>query len=121
MNTICLGGRVYGIKKINTSSGTPMSKFRLQISRYKGEAFYVDVVSFDKNAEFVEKHVKEGSGVVVSGKIDEETWDKDGITQRRIKVISDRVDFLPIAGKKSQDEPQQSEPKETTQQEETVF
>jgi len=102
MNNVGMGGRVYGLENIATKSGASMAKFRLQMPRYKKDAFYIDVISFDKNADFVNQHVKEGSGVFVSGKLDEDSWEKDGTKQRRLKIIADRVEFLPINQKKQE-------------------
>lgn len=111
MNSVGLGGRVYGVESIATKKGGSMVKFRLQINRYKKDAFYVDVVSFDKNADFVQQHVKDGSGVFVSGKLDEDMWEKDEVKHRRLKLIADRVEFLPTNqkkddGVKDEDKPQ---------------
>lgn len=100
MNSVAFGGRVYGVTQVTTKSGVSMTKFRLQVSRFKKEAMYIDVVSFDKNADFVNNHVKEGSGVFVAGKLDEDTWMKDEVKQYRLKVVADRVEFLPVNQKK---------------------
>lgn len=100
MNTVGMGGRVYGVEQITTKSGASMVKFRLQSSRYKKDAFYVDVITFDKSADFISQHVKDGSGVFVSGKLDEDAWEKDGVKQRRLKIVADRVEFLPTTPKK---------------------
>lgn len=101
MNTVGMGGRVYGVEQINTKTGASMVKCRLQASRYKKDAFYVEVIAFDKNADFMIKHVKEGSGVFISGKLDEDTWDgKDGAKMRKLKIVADRVEFLPSTQKK---------------------
>lgn len=116
MNSVALGGRVYGVESIVTKSGASMVKFRLQVQRYKKEAFYVDIVSFDKNADFVQQYVKDGSGVFVSGKLDEDFWEKEDVKHRKLKLIADRVEFLPNTQKKEtvKDE---SETKVTTQEE----
>lgn len=100
MNSVAFGGRVYGVTQVTTKSGVSMTKFRLQVSRFKKEAMYIEVVSFDKNADFINNHVKEGSGVFVSGKLDEDTWMKDDVKQYRLKVVADRVEFLPTNQKK---------------------
>lgn len=100
MNNLGLGGRVYGVTPITTKSGVSMTKFRLQVSRYKKDAFYIEVIAFDKNAEFIAQHVKDGSGVFVSGKLDEETWMKDDVKQYRLKLLADRIEFLPSIQKK---------------------
>lgn len=123
MNTVALGGRVYGVETFATKNGGKMSKFRLQVARYKKDAMYMDVVAFDKNADFVEQFVKEGSGVSISGKLDLEQWQKDGEEKKnyRWKVLADRVEFLPSNKKPEDKDGEPSKPAEVIVPEEILF
>ena len=100
MNTVAFGGRVYGVSQVTTKSGVLLSKFRIQIQRYKKDSFYLEVNCFDKNAEFVNNHVQDGCGVFVTGKLDEDKWTKDDVQHSRMRIIADRVEFLPTNQKK---------------------
>lgn len=47
-----------------------------------------------QNAEFVEKYAKKGAKVFVEGKLHTETWEKDGIQNKRTLIEADDIQLL---------------------------
>ncbi len=54
---------------------------------------FVDVMAWGKVAETIGKHCGKGAGVLVSGRLDMETWEKDGTKRSRLVVTADEVRF----------------------------
>lgn len=68
------------------------------------KVLYIDVDTWDKQAEFVNKYVKKGSLLGIAGKLKMDEWtDKEGKKQTKYAIVADRVHF--IGGKKKSEEP----------------
>jgi single-strand DNA-binding protein len=104
LNNIVLAGNV--VKDPTTRStptGKNVSTLRLAVNNPLNdkEVLYIDIETWDKQAEFVGKHVKKGSSVSAVGRLRLDEWMKDGNKQSKYLVIADRVNF--IGGKKKED------------------
>jgi single-strand DNA-binding protein len=101
MNNVAMVGNVV---KDPTSRSTPTGKsvstLRLAVNNPLNdkEVLYIDVDSWDKQAEFVGKHVKKGSLVSVVGRMKMDEWEKNCIKQTKYLIVADRVNF--VGGKK---------------------
>lgn len=86
----------------DTSGGTLIANIGLAVNSSYGkgddkkeEVLFINVVAFGKTAEIVEKYLKKGSPMLVSGRLQLNEWeDRDGNTQKQIKVIADRIQLL---------------------------
>ena len=104
LNNIVLAGNVVKDPTTrSTPSGKSVSTLRLAVNNPLNdkEVLFIDVDSWDKQAEFVGKHVKKGSSVSVVGRLRMDEWEKNGAKQTKYLVIADRVNF--IGGKKKTD------------------
>lgn len=62
--------------------------------RNKQEATeYHNIVVFGRQAETCGQYLKKGSGVLVEGRLQTRSWDKDGQKQYRTEIVADRVQF----------------------------
>jgi single-strand DNA-binding protein len=59
---------------------------------------YHNVVSFGKQAEIVAKYLTKGSGVYVEGRLQTNSWEKDGVKQYRTEIVMDKFEFGPKSG-----------------------
>ena len=101
MNSIQLIGRLTKDPELrHTNSGMATTTLRLAVPRRKrnGEdqpPVYVDVVSFDKQAEAVAEHLSKGRRVAVTGRLEYREWQgTDGSPHSKHEVIADGVEFL---------------------------
>lgn len=88
----------------HTSSGTPVTNFRLAVSetyrsRQDGQTrevvCYVDVAAWDRQAETCNQYLSKGSPVLVEGRLIYDEWkNQQGETRNRLSVRADRVQFL---------------------------
>lgn len=99
MNKCNLIGRlVKDVEQRTTQSGTPVANFTLAVNRKfakEGEqqADFINIVAWNKTAEFCEKYFKKGQQVAVSGRIQTSTYEKDGVKHYKTDVIAEDVYF----------------------------
>ena len=56
---------------------------------------YHNIVAFGKQAEVISKYLTKGSGVYVEGRLQTNSWEKDGVKQYRTEIIVDKFEFGP--------------------------
>lgn len=101
INSVVLAGNVVADPESrNTNSGKAVASFRLAINNpiNDKDVVYIDVDTWEKQAEFVGNYVKKGSSVSVVGRLKQDSWEKDGKKFSKILVVAERVNFL--GGKK---------------------
>ena len=101
MNNIQLIGRLTRDPELRyTPNGNEVTTLRLAVPRRKkdGEdqgAVYIDVVSFNKQAEAVAGHLSKGRRVAVAGRLEYREWQgQDGSPHSKHEVIADQVEFM---------------------------
>lgn len=88
----------------HTPAGTAVTDLGLAVNnRVKsGEAWvdeptYVDVTLWGRHAEIAEKYLSKGSPVLIEGRLKLDTWESEGETRRKLKVVGEKVEFVPKA------------------------
>lgn len=116
MNTVHLCGRLVRDPEVRYSQGekpTAIAKYTIAVDRkYQGEgnqtADFIQIVSFGKNGEFVEKYLHKGMKILVTGHIQTGSYtDKNGDKKYTFDIIAEEHEFVE---KKTQNE----EPKPQT-------
>lgn len=98
MNTVILMGRLTKDADIRQSAGqnpTTVARYTLAVDR-KGKdagADFINMVSFGKTAEFIEKYVHKGTKIVIRGRIQTGSYEKDGKKVYTTDVIAEEVEF----------------------------
>ncbi len=59
---------------------------------------YHNITAFGKQAEVIAKYLTKGSGVYVEGRLQTNSWEKDGVKQYRTEIIVDKFEFGPKSG-----------------------
>jgi single-strand DNA-binding protein len=57
------------------------------------EVEYHNIVVFGKTAENCAKYLTKGAGVLVEGRLQTRSWEKDGVKQYRTEIVAERVQF----------------------------
>lgn len=60
----------------------------------KEETLFIDVITFNKQAEICTQYLSKGKTVLVEGRLRERKWEKDGVTHRKMEVVANTVRFL---------------------------
>lgn len=82
-----------------TQNNTPVASYSIAVDRNYSkdqdrQTDFIDIVSWNKAAEFVSKWFKKGSLIVVVGRLQVRKWqDKDGNNRISYEVISEEVSF----------------------------
>ncbi len=99
LNNVVLLGRLAQEPEIRyTGTGTPVASFDLAVQvpskDRNAPPEYLPIVCWDKQAEFVGRHLAKGRQVVVSGHLTTRKWeDKHGQKRKEVEITADRVFF----------------------------
>ena len=101
MNKTFLMGRLTKDPEIRYSQGanpTAIAGFSIAVDRkFKREgepdADFFNCTAFGKTAEFFEKYVKKGVKVIVEGRLQNETYEKDGQKRTVTKIMVEQAEF----------------------------
>lgn len=122
-NKVLLIGNVVKDPEVRSVKDTSVAKFRLAIDDQfkKDSTIYIDVEAWDKQAEFAEKWLKKGKGVIVDGRLCMDSWEKEGKKETKLYVKSQDIRFSNVNSQKGSEEQQKpsqtnSKPKATTQE-----
>jgi single-strand DNA-binding protein len=88
-----------------TPQGTAVCNFRIAVNskvksggEMKDEALFISVVVFGKQAESAGQYLAKGRQVLVEGRLQERSWEKDGQKHSRMEVVANSVRFLSRKG-----------------------
>lgn len=119
MNNVILMGRLTRNPDVRVSQGAePMTiaRFTLAVDRkyakkdseYKAD--FISIVVFGKKAEFTEKYLRQGTKVVVEGRIQTGSYtNKDGNNVYTTDVVAEDIEFAESKGASESQEPKQEE------------
>lgn len=100
MNKVILMGRLTREPEVSSSaSGTTFARFSIAVDRkFKKEgepdADFFNCTSFGKQSEFVERYLKKGTKVVVTGRLQNNNYtNKDGQKIYDIRVMVEEIEF----------------------------
>lgn len=94
INTITISGNLGKNPELKEfGSGTKKVTFSVAVSepvkvenKWDTKTVWILVEFWGKDAEFIDKYAQKGSFIVVSGRLSEDTWEKDGATQRKMYI-----------------------------------
>lgn len=101
MNKVILMGRLTRDPETRYSQGsnaTAVSKFSIAVDRRfkrdgEPDADFFNCTAFGKQGEFVEKYLKKGTKIVLTGHIQNDTYEKDGVKHYSVQIIVDEMEF----------------------------
>lgn len=84
-------------------SGMNVTSFSLATNRrykdrdgnYKDAVDYHNITVFGRQAETVNQYLRKGSSAYVEGRLQTQSWDKDGVKHYRTEIVAERVQFGP--------------------------
>src|SRR5699024_4160604 len=118
MNKVILIGNIAtDIDLKATPNGNYVARFNIAINERNGEATFIPVETWKKQAENVSNYCGKGSKVAVEGSIKIDKWEKDGQKRTFTKVNAFSIQFLDSKGNQQQSQPQQ--PQQNQQQHQT--
>ncbi len=95
-NAVIMGRLTRDAEERKTNSGKSVCSFCVALDdRFdKEKTHFVDVIAWNKTAEFVCKYFHKGSMIAVQGRITTRTWeDKNGNKHKAVEIVADEVSF----------------------------
>lgn len=96
-NLVILTGRLTKDPELkHGASGTAYCKFTLAVNRMKKDdpADFIFCSAFGKTAELIAEYVKKGNNLGVQGRLQQDTYEKDGEKVSKTGVTVDKIEFL---------------------------
>lgn len=104
MNSVNLIGRLTRdprLRRVRSGNGRAVCQLRLAVSSGpERPPLYIDVWTFDRQAEAVAEHLSKGSRAAVSGRLILSEWQARDGSRRSDHAVIGRVDFLDGARRK---------------------
>lgn len=95
INNVMLMGRLTRDAELKTTNnGKSVTEFSLAVDKGNDGASFFDVVAWEKTAEIINQYTNKGSRVLVQGRLDQQTWEKDGQKRSKVVVIAFDVTLL---------------------------
>lgn len=73
-------------------------KYKDRDGKFVEATDYHNIVVFGRQAETSAQYLKKGAGAFVEGRLQTQSWEKDGQKQYRTEIVADRVQFGPRTG-----------------------
>lgn len=86
-----------------TPNGAPVCSFSVAVNRVykdsngeqKENVSYIDCVAWNRLGEMISQYAKKGSGVLVSGRLDQRSFEgKDGVKRSRVEIVVEDFNFV---------------------------
>lgn len=116
-NQVTLVGRLTKDPEMKkTSTDKVVCPFSLAVNKlYKEDTNFFDCESWNKTAEYVGKYLKKGDLVIISGRLDQQVWEKDGQKRSTIRIICENVQSLTTKKNREESDSGISEEQEITE------
>jgi single-strand DNA-binding protein len=102
-------------------SGLPVCNFSIAVNyttrknEDKKETLFINVVTFDRQAEICGQFLRKGKPVLVEGRLQERRWEtEDGQQRSRVEVVAQTVKFFSRRMEESLKEDDLTPPEEST-------
>ena len=95
-NVVIMGRLTRDAEERKTNSGKSVCSFCIAVDdRFDREkTHFVDVIAWNKTAEFVCTYFHKGSMIAVQGRLTTRTWeDKNGSKHKAVEIVADEVSF----------------------------
>lgn len=89
-----MGHIVRDLELKHTNSEKAVVSFTVAINDFKDKVTFVDVTAWEKTAEACAKYLSKGKPVFVEGRLETQSWEKDGEKRSKLAVVAKSVQFL---------------------------
>ena len=119
-NKVILMGNLTRDPDVRTTGTTGMKVARLGIAvnerrrdrtgQMQDFPVFIDVDAWDKLAELCGQHLVKGCSILVEGRLQMDSWEKDGVKHQKLKVRANTIKFLTRGDRMGGPGPQQQGP-----------
>lgn len=110
INTVAVSGnltrdpemRVFESGSKKASLGIAYNRARKSGDDWIEETSFFDIEAFGYLAESIEKKLRKGDAVTVTGRLEQQSWETDGQKRYKVVIVADKIDS-PAYFKKAED------------------
>ena len=106
MNKVFLIGRITKDIETKSAGNSTLAEFGLAVNhKYtangekKEKASFFNCKAWGKTGEIIAKYFQKGSKILIEGRLDQNSWEKDGQKRSSVEIIVESFEFMD--GKKS--------------------
>ena len=95
-NVVIMGRLTKDAEERTTSTGKKVCSFcvALDDNYDKNKTYFIDVIAWNKTAEFVCTYFHKGSMIAIQGRLTTRMWeDKNGSKHKAVEIVADNVSF----------------------------
>lgn len=107
MNRVILCGRLTrDVEMKQSQSGTAYARVGIAVTRpfKKDETDFFNVIAFGKTAEFLGKYFEKGSRILIEGRIQTSSYEKDGEKRNYFDIVAEQIEFADSKPKQNKSE-----------------
>ncbi len=107
MNKVIVKGRLGADVEVkNTQNGKHVARMRVAVDRRGKDttADWFDVICWEKTADFASQYLSKGRAVLVEGRLQSRSYEKDGQKRSVVEIIAENIEF-------ADSKPEQAAPK----------
>lgn len=97
LNTVILQGRITHDPELKTTqSGKNFATASIAVNSYSGgttTANFFNIVCWDKTANTLATYFKKGSQIIVRGRLNNRSYEKDGVKRSSTEIVADELCF----------------------------
>lgn len=94
MNKVILCGHLTRDVELRHGQSTDVARVGIAVNRRaKDEVDFFNLVAFGKTAEFLSKYFGRGSKVLIEGRLQTSTYEKDGVKRTATDIIIEQIEF----------------------------
>lgn len=106
-NKVILMGNLTRDPEVRTTpSGQSVTNFSLAVNRtWRGQdgaqqesVSYIDCVAWGKTGEIIAQYMQKGRALLVSGRLDQRSWEQDGQKRSKVEVVVEDFNFVGAGG-----------------------
>ena len=105
LNKVFLMGNLTRDPELRQVAGMAFCSFGLAVNRQfqparggetREETCFVEIETWGKSAEVSGQYLRKGRSVLVEGRLQMDTWEKDGQKHQKLKIRAMTVKFMPV-------------------------
>ena len=96
MNRVYIIGNLTRDNELKQAGQTQVLKNTLAVKREfkKDETDFINIVAFSKTAELIAKYTPKGSKLLIQGRLQIGSYEKDGVKRSTADVIVENIEFI---------------------------
>lgn len=95
INKVILVGRLTKTPEVrSTTTGKTITTFSIAVDKWNDDTNFFECKAWEKTGEFIGKYCDKGAQVAIDGRLDQESWEKDGKKHSKVVVQVDNIQPL---------------------------